>query len=80
MRLVKKAEYICDYKLKITFDNNVIEVCDILKINGLTGVFKQLKDIEKFKAFYIEDGILKWSEQLDSCPDRLYKEGEKYAS
>ena len=80
MRLVKKAEYLSGYEILVTFDNEEVKLCDVSKWNKFKGIFEELKDISKFKLFYVEDGILKWSEQQDICPDKMYKEGECYVN
>ncbi|MEG0013811.1 MAG: DUF2442 domain-containing protein [Cellulosilyticaceae bacterium] len=73
---VISAEYVGEYKLRVTFNNNVTKLCDFTKIINFTGVFSQLLDIAYFKQFYIEDGVLHWSEMLDCCPDTMYMKGE----
>lgn len=76
MRSISKADYLHDYKIKVVFDNGIVKVCDLSKWNKFKGVFEDLKDKEKFQQFYIEDGVLKWSDWQDVCPDKLYQEGE----
>lgn len=73
---VISAEYINEYKLCVTFSNGVTKLCDFIKIISFTGVFQQLIDIAYFKQFYIEDGVLHWSDMLDCCPDTMYRKGE----
>ena len=54
MLWVTKAEYTEEYKLLLTFNNNITKLVD-LKSSLYGEVFEPLKDIEKFKQFELSD-------------------------
>lgn len=84
---IKKAQYMGDgdfvnaankFSICFKFDNDEAVLCDFSTFdNFFKGIFEELKDIEKFKQFYIEDGVLKWSAQQDVCPNLVYQKGKK---
>ena len=76
MLSVVKAVYMEEYMIKVEFSNGDIKLCDFKKVCDFSGVFSTLLNLDKFKQFYIEDGVLYWSEMLDCCPDTLYMKGE----
>jgi len=66
-----KAEYADDYKLLLTFSNNVIKLVDLE--NCLYGeVFEPLKNIENFKQFRLSDWTVEWYNGADFAPEYLY--------
>ena len=78
MRGIKEAVYVCDYKLKIRFDNGESKVVDLQDhIEG--PVFEPLKNIGYFKSFYINNDIdtIAWPNNADFSPDFLYEIGQK---
>jgi hypothetical protein len=67
------AEYISDYKIKITFNNGEQKVADFDK--WLIGeVFKPLKDKNYFKKFFIDGWSISWPNGADISPETLYGE------
>jgi hypothetical protein len=71
---VKNAEYIEDYKIAITFNNNVKKTVDLS--NSLYGdVFEPIRDIEKFKQFKISHWTIEWENGADFAPEYLYEKG-----
>lgn len=60
-----------NYQLMLTFEDGVKKLYDMKP--KLYGVFEPLRDIEKFKEVYIEDGTVKWTGDLDLCPGSLYE-------
>ena len=73
MLSVIDANYKNNYKIEINFSDNkngIVDLEDFI-LNGKIKPFKQLQDIEKFKAFKI-DYTLKWSDELDLAPEYLY--------
>ena len=72
MLWVTKAEYADEYKLLLTFNNNVTKLVDLK--NSLYGeVFEPLKDIEKFKQFELSDWTVEWYNGADFAPEYLFE-------
>ncbi len=73
MLSILDAKYDNKYIISLKFSDNKkgkVDLEDFI-INGKIKPFKQLKDIEKFKKFYI-DYTLKWNDDLDLAPEYLY--------
>jgi len=71
---VTKAEYANEYKLLLTFNNNVTKLVD-LKGSLYGEVFEPLKNIEKFKQFRLSDWTVEWHNGADFAPEYLYSLG-----
>ena len=70
---IKKAEYIGDYKIKITFDDGSEGIVDLSE--SLEGkVFERLKDKKHFSRFKVdrELGTIVWENGADIAPEYLY--------
>ncbi|MDM8567538.1 DUF2442 domain-containing protein [Candidatus Halobeggiatoa sp. HSG11] len=63
------AEYVSEYKIKLTFDNGVKKVADCSK----GGIFEPLKDIEYFKQFFVDGWTISWPNGADIDPETLYR-------
>ena len=72
MRKVIKVKVLEDYKLELTFDNNVVKIKD-MKPHLNSGVFKVLKKPEIFSLVKINYGAISWNEDIDICADYLYE-------
>lgn len=72
MRKVIKVKVLGDYKLELTFDNNVIKIKD-MKTHLNCGVFKKLKKQETFNSVKISFGTISWDGDIDLCADYLYE-------
>ena len=72
MRKVIEVNVLEDYKLELTFDNNIVKIKD-MKPYLNKGEFKKLKNIEKFKSVKISFGTISWNEEIDMCADYLYE-------
>lgn len=69
---VEEAEYICDYKVRLTFnDGTKGEVNLATELYG--EVFEPLKNIAFFKTFRLEGHTLSWSNGADFAPEFLYE-------
>jgi hypothetical protein len=75
MPRVKKASYVGDYKILLTFSDKKQKTVDFKKmLNGFEGeVFQPLKDINYFKKFKVGLGTVVWPNEADVCPDVLYE-------
>lgn len=65
-----------DYKLKIIFDNNEQRIFDV-KPYFKFKIFKELKNLEKFKKVKISGLSIEWENGADICPDELYNNSRK---
>lgn len=72
MKEIIKVKVLNDYKLELTFDNNVIKIKD-MKPYLNKGVFKALKDEKLFKSVKISFGTISWDGDIDLCADYLYE-------
>jgi len=71
---VTKAEYLGEYKIRLSFENGKTGVVDFLQYTLRGGIFAKLKDIEYFKRFAVNRdlGTLTWEAELDIAPETLY--------
>ena len=65
-----------DYELKIIFDNNEQTIFDV-KPYFKFEIFKELKNLEKFKKVKISGLSIEWENGADICPDELYNNSRK---
>ncbi len=77
---ITKAQYLENYKVKLTFNDGLIETVDLA--NSLEGkVFEPLNDISYFKKFKLDSWTLTWPNDSDFAPEYLYnlalKQGRK---
>ncbi len=61
-----------NYELEILFDNKEKRIFDV-KPYFKFKIFKELKDVEKFKKVQISGLSIEWENGADICPDELYK-------
>ena len=76
MRKVIKVSVLDDYKLELTFDNNIVKIKD-MKPYLDKGTFKKLKKVEKFNSVKISFGTISWDEDIDMCADYLYETSQE---
>ena len=71
---IKKAKYIEDYKIHVTFNDAQCGVIDLKEIiyNDKRQVFRELVDIAKFKQFEVDFDTIVWRNGLDLAPEFLY--------
>jgi hypothetical protein len=76
-----KAEYLGGYKIKCTFKNGKQGIVEMDQYCKKGGVFSRFNDIEYFKNFHIDNGVLAWGDsEIDIAPETLYHNatGEPY--
>lgn len=76
MHLVKNVEYLNEYKLLITFEDNSVKCIDLK--NHLDGeIFNPLKNVDYFKTVKLNSDIdtIVWENGADFSPDFLYEIG-----
>lgn len=71
MRKIIDVKPLEDYKLLLTFDNNIKKIKD-MKPYLNKGVFKVLQDKSIFNSVEIVLGTIAWGD-IDMCPDFLYE-------
>ncbi len=78
MHFVKDVSYLTEYKLKLTFEDNIVRLVD-LKPHLDGEIFEPLMNIDYFKNVRINSDIdtIVWSNEADFSPDFLYEIGEK---
>jgi len=77
MHYVIDASYVCEYKLKILFENEEVRIVDLR--DHLDGpVFEPLRDVSYFRRFEVNRDIdtIVWPNDADFSPDFLYEIGE----
>lgn len=78
MHKIKRAKYLEDYKILLTFEDKKKKVVDFEKaLDGFSGqVFSPLKNVDYFKNFTIALHTVTWPNEADVSPDYLYEVGE----
>lgn len=75
MPVVIDAEYLSDYRIKVTFDNGQERVVDCHK--WLRGeLFEPLKDQKYFQKFFVDGWTISWPNGADIAPETLYEDKE----
>ncbi len=72
---VTEADYLGDYRIKVTFNNGEQRIADCEKWVG-GGVFELLRDKDFFKKFFVDGWTISWPNGADIAPETLYEEGE----
>ncbi len=67
-----------DYTLILKFSNDETKRLDFTPYLD-SGVFKQLKDIDRFMKAHVSFDTVEWDEDIDIDPEFLYDKGEKYS-
>ena len=71
---LSKAEYIGEYKIKVSFEDGAAGIIDL--DGDLWGeVFEPLKDLNKFQAFKVDLELqtIVWPTGADLAPEYLYE-------
>jgi len=70
---VKQADYIKDYTLHINFNDGTEGSVDFQEtiFNDNRKIFKELRDIEKFRNFHIALNTVCWCNNLDLAPEYI---------
>ncbi len=73
---IVNARYVDEYKIELTFDNDMKGVVDFKDYAEKGGVFARFADIEYFKQFSLnrELGVLSWPDDVDIAPETVYHE------
>jgi len=68
---VEKVRPADDYRLILKFANGEIRVFDVGPYLNI-GIFRELKDQNKFRSVRVFLGSVQWQGGQDFCPDTLY--------
>jgi hypothetical protein len=68
---LKSAKANDDFSFFVTFTNGEKGVFDLKPFLD-KGRFKELKDINNFRRFRLEEGVITWYNELDIGPDTVY--------
>ena len=72
---IQKAEYIEGYQLKVYFTEGAIKKIDLFAflMASKNHLIRKFKDIELFKQFRVEDGVICWGDnEFDLNPVNIY--------
>ena len=71
---VSSAEYLDNYRIKLTFNNGETKTVDLQ--NELDGsVYKPLRQLDYFKNFRLPYNTVEWDNGADYAPEYLYSIG-----
>jgi Protein of unknown function (DUF2442) len=77
LRTVKKAQYLEQYKIQLSFDDKSVKVIDLGKmLKTAKNMFLPLRDVNYFRQVKCDGTTLIWPNGVDLCPDVLYKMGK----
>ena len=77
LHIIKKVEYIEEYKLKLHFDDKSVRIVNLESmLKNAKNMFVPLLDINYFKQVECDGTTICWPNGVDLCPDVLYKLGE----
>jgi hypothetical protein len=70
---VTKAEYIDNYRIRLTFEDDSSGIVDLEDYPNRNNVFRLFLDMNYFTNFRIEYGTVVWGDgELDIAPETLY--------
>ena len=71
---ISKAEYVEDYKIHVTFNNDESGIIDLREAicRDKRPIFKELIDANKFRRFTVDFDTIVWENGLDLAPEYLY--------
>lgn len=72
---ITAAEYIEDYKLRLTFNNGAVKVVDFVPLMQ-KGICQKLKVLDYFKSFKLDPFTVDWNNEIGFAPEYLYEIGE----
>ncbi len=78
---VTYADYKCEYKVFLTFNNGESTITDleVTIFEDHRSIFIPLRDIEYFKSFKIRLNTITWDNEADFAPEFLLELGRKQA-
>lgn len=81
LHLIKKVEYLEEYKLKLHFNDKSVRIVNLVNVlRDAKNLFLPLKDVDYFKQVKCDGTTICWPNGVDLCPDVLYKMGKAIKS
>ena len=81
LHIIKKVEYLEEYKLKLYFNDKSIRIVNLESmLKDAKNMFIPLLDINYFKQVECDGTTICWPNGVDLCPDVLYKMGKDIKS
>ncbi len=74
---IKAVKPLTGYQLLLTFENGENRIFD-MKPYLSNGIYKELKDEEKFKTVRVSFDSIQWCNKADIDPEFLYEKSIKY--
>lgn len=74
---VKSLKPLPDYQLDVRFSNGERRIFDLKPYLSI-GVFRQLRDVEKFQSARVVAGSVEWDGEVDLSYDSVYLESKSY--
>ena len=71
MLSILHANYLGEYKVEVTFNNEKIGIADLSTLVETFKPFQILRDQQKFADFSV-DYTIKWPNELDLAPEYIY--------
>ena len=68
------AEYIEDYKLRLTFNNGAVRIVDFVPLMQ-KGICRKLQDKDYFRSFKLDPFTVDWNNEIGFAPEYLYDIG-----
>lgn len=70
---VVKAEYIADYRIKVTFNDGLCVVADFKDtiLRDSRAIIKSLSSLEVFRDFCVQANTITWSNGVDFAPEYI---------
>lgn len=64
-----------DFKLHVIFQDGTEGIVDMsaFVLSETAGVFRALRDVDRFNAVYLDQGAVTWPGDLDLSPEAMYK-------
>jgi len=69
---IVKAEYVENYVLRLTFNNEEVRLMDFAPLIG-KGICQKLHDLEYFKSFTLDHFTVDWNNEIGFDPMFLYE-------
>lgn len=81
MHRVSQIEYLDYYRIKLDFKNGKVKIIDLEdELRGAKNKFRDLQDLSYFKKVKCDGFSIIWPNDIDFCPDWLYKNAKDVPS
>jgi hypothetical protein len=77
LHTVKKAQYLEEYKIQLSFNDKSVKIVDLSKmLKNAKNMLLPLRDVDYFRQVKCDGTTLIWPNGVDLCPDVLYRMGK----